>query len=530
MKKLLILCLFPINVYAACASGGYVGGVFVAGHPLCAADLNTALSLKADLISPSLVTPILGVPQSGDFSSGSFTWPTFNQNTTGNAATATSAATLTTARAIYGNNFDGSAALTQIIASTYGGTGNGFTAFTGPTTSEKTFTLPDSNATLLYSGGDAGTPSALVLTNATGLPVGGVSATGTPSATTYLRGDGTWGTPSGAGTVTNTGGNLTANAVVLGAGVDDTKVVTGITTDGATKLNLGDSGSTAGGVVFSNATSGTLTLAPPTGALGTVTVTLPDATATLLYDGGALGTPASGTITNLSGTCTSCNIGGNAATATTATSATSATSATLASTATALATARAIYGNNFDGTAPLTSPVGPEFGGTGVTNNAASTITISGNYATTFTVSGTTGVTLPTTGTLSTLAGSETLSNKTLTTPTVNGYTECTDTPTITSGAVTVSNTTCTYHKLSLTENTTITLPTPVAGQSYTLQVCYDGTWTVTWAITSGNLSWSAASAPTATSTSGKCDFYMFTSHDTSYTYGFDGGRNFSGS
>jgi hypothetical protein len=37
-----------------------------------------------------------------------------------------------------------------------------------------------------------GTPSAATLTNATGLPVGGISATGTPSASTYLRGDGSW--------------------------------------------------------------------------------------------------------------------------------------------------------------------------------------------------------------------------------------------------------------------------------------------------------------------------------------------------
>jgi len=58
-------------------------------------------------------------------------------------------ATLTTARAIYGNNFDGSAALTQIIASTYGGTGNGFTKFSGPATAEKTFTLPNATATIL---------------------------------------------------------------------------------------------------------------------------------------------------------------------------------------------------------------------------------------------------------------------------------------------------------------------------------------------------------------------------------------------
>jgi hypothetical protein len=78
-----------------------------------------------------------------------------------------SAATLTTARGIYGNNFNGSAAITNIIASTYGGTGNGFTKFTGPTTAERTFTLPDSNQTLLYTGGALGTPSSGVLTSCT---------------------------------------------------------------------------------------------------------------------------------------------------------------------------------------------------------------------------------------------------------------------------------------------------------------------------------------------------------------------------
>ena len=39
-----------------------------------------------------------------------------------------------------------------IITSAYGGTGNGFTKFTGATTSERTFTLPDANATLKYAG------------------------------------------------------------------------------------------------------------------------------------------------------------------------------------------------------------------------------------------------------------------------------------------------------------------------------------------------------------------------------------------
>ena len=136
--------------------------------------------------------------------------PTLNQNTTG------SAATLTTARAIYGNNFDGSAALTQVIASTYGGTGNGFTKFSGPATAEKTYTLPNASATI-----------------------------------------------------------LTDNALVTSA--------QGGTGNGFTK--------------FTGATT------------SEKTYTLPNSSSTLLYDGGALGTPASGTVTNLTGTA-SINING----------------------------------------------------------------------------------------------------------------------------------------------------------------------------------------------------------------------------
>lgn len=66
-------------------------------------DLQDALDLKAPLISPSFTTPALGTVASGNFSSGSFTWPTFNQNTTG------SAASLTTARTIGNVSFNGTA-------------------------------------------------------------------------------------------------------------------------------------------------------------------------------------------------------------------------------------------------------------------------------------------------------------------------------------------------------------------------------------------------------------------------------------
>lgn len=52
--------------------------------------------------------------------------------------------------------------------------------------------------------------------------------------------------------------------------------------------------------------------------------------------------------------------------------------------------------------------VGPALGGTGVANNASSTITISGNFGTTFTITGTTGVTLPTSGTLAAIGNANT--------------------------------------------------------------------------------------------------------------------------
>jgi hypothetical protein len=68
------------------------------------------------------------------------------------------------------------------VPTTLGGTGNAFTKFSGPATSEKTFTLPNSSETLLYSGGALGTPASGTLTNCTGLPQAGlatnVAATG----------------------------------------------------------------------------------------------------------------------------------------------------------------------------------------------------------------------------------------------------------------------------------------------------------------------------------------------------------------
>ncbi len=115
--------------------------------------------------------------------------------------------------------------------------GSDHVKFSGPATSVKTFALPNADATLLYAGGDLGTPSGGNLSLCGNIPLS--EATGTLES---VRG----GTGvSNAGTFTNAS-NLTV---------------------------------TGGGTI----------------ALGGFTATIP-ATGTLVIQGGALGTPSSGTL------------------------------------------------------------------------------------------------------------------------------------------------------------------------------------------------------------------------------------------
>jgi hypothetical protein len=85
---------------------------------------------------------------------------------------------------------------------------------------------------------------------------------------------------------------MTSNSVLLGDDTSKAKVVAGITTDGISKVVLGVAGTSVGGIDFKNATSGTVTLSPVTGALGTVTLSLPAVTDTLV------GLAATQTLTN----------------------------------------------------------------------------------------------------------------------------------------------------------------------------------------------------------------------------------------
>lgn len=157
-------------------------------------------------------------------------------NITGNAGTAT---TLQTARSIYGNNFDGSAALSQIIASTFGGTGNGFTKFTGATSTEKTYTLPDANATILTDNTAVTVPQGgtglTTLTTAYGVVCAGTTATGSlqnagaGTSGQYLKSNGASSLPSFASldlaTTTNQGVIEIATNAETAAGTDTERAI-----------------------------------------------------------------------------------------------------------------------------------------------------------------------------------------------------------------------------------------------------------------------------------------------------------------
>lgn len=146
-------------------------------------------------------------------------------------------ATLTTARSIYGNNFDGSAALTQIISSVYGGTGNGFIKFSGPTTSEKIKTLRDASDTILELGGSytpTGTWTNMTLITPTlGTPVSGNFSSGTFTWPTFNQNTtGSAATLTTARTINGVSFNGSANIVlpeviVLACSDETTDLTTG---------------------------------------------------------------------------------------------------------------------------------------------------------------------------------------------------------------------------------------------------------------------------------------------------------------
>lgn len=146
-----------------------------------------------------------------------------------------------------------------------------------------------------------------------------LSATGTAGSSTFLRGDNTWSAPVGSGDV-SAASNITDNTLVRGDGgvkgvqdsgitIDDSDNMTGVTSIAAT--------STTANTFLINEKAASSTVAAGTGEVwvandAPTTLRFTDDTDSdhvVVVQGGALGTPASGTATNLSGTAASLTAG-----------------------------------------------------------------------------------------------------------------------------------------------------------------------------------------------------------------------------
>ena len=136
-------------------------------------------------------------------------------------------------------------------------------------------------------------------------------------------------------------------------------------------------------------------------------------------------------------------------------------------------------------------------GSTTITN--AGTLTISTGL-TGSSYNGTTNVTIAIdTSVVTTLTGTQTLTNKTLTNPVVTAYLETAPALTNSSTAVTLSLSSGTVLSYTLTGNCTFTMPTATSGTSFIVKLIQDGTGSRTATFT--GVKWPAGTAPTITTT-----------------------------
>jgi hypothetical protein len=130
----------------------------------------------------------------------------------------------------------------------------------------------------------------------------------------------------------------------------------------------------------------------------------------------------------------------------------------------------------------------------------------------------------PTWSDVVTPTGTQTLTNKTLTNPTITNYTETLFSPAANS-SFTVALTDGTVQKFTTNANTTVTLPSSVAGKSFVIIIAYGGSHSVTWAGGSV-IKWAGGVTPTATAVNGKFDIFTFFQDGTN-TYSSVLGQNY---
>lgn len=431
-----------------------------------------------------------------DLTSGTNTFPTFNQNTTG------SAAKWTTARNLAGNSVDGSANVAfsnKFIVQGTTDAGLSAAQFLGALGTGIVKNTTTTGVLSIAVNSDLPTMTATV---------GGAVPTPPNNTTTFLRGDGTFASIPSGGTVTNTGGNLTANAIVLGAGTVDTKVVAGIITDGTSVITLGVNTTTIGKLKMFGNTSGDATI-QPTAIAGTATVqTLPATTGTLVNR-----------VTTGNGVSASNTDG--------------ALSFTLGA-----ITPSTVNGNTFTtGTYTLT-------GTAGKTLNFTNSITLSGTDATTMTFP-TTSATLARTDAANTFIGASTASAWVLTSPTIttgivptsndgaalgstaNQFSDLF----VASGAVinfANGNVTITHTSGVLTMGTSMDLKLTTAGTTTTSVTLNGGTQTLTNKRINPRID-STASSSTPTPVGDSDDLYEVTALAANATIGTPGGTPVDG-